>query len=96
MFEKRIEKQAQKRAAKDMELLKRYGLENLNNQHDLISIKAILGSLTSTGRGLMEVGGLLSNDYAAATYYMLKGIFEENLIIIRQLDRLSHERSHND
>lgn len=88
MFDSKAKKQ-EKQAAKDRELLEKYGLENFNNQHDLESIKRILGGLTTTGRNMLEVGGLLNGDYNAATYYVLKAIFEQNLIIIRQLDRLS-------
>lgn len=76
-----------KQAAKTEELLKRFGLENLNDPRDVEAVKSIANSLTANK--FIEFGTILSGsgeDVAKLTY--LRALVEQNFIIIRQLDKL--------
>lgn len=86
------ETKEEKQARKERELLKKYGLQNVNKK-DLESIKTILNELAGTG--LMKTGMALSFAKAeeqVKTAY-LSALFEQNWIIIRQLDRLNKQIS---
>lgn len=91
LFESKEEKEA-KKAAKEMqktqEFLDKYGLSEINGQ-DLQSIKNIASEMW--GMGLMRLGmsltGLKDEERTKIEY--LSALYEQNWIIIRQLDRLN-------
>lgn len=82
------ESKEEKEARQVAELMERYGLSNLD-QKDVESIKNILTTLAGTG--LIRTGSLLSGmkseDILKTSY--LQAIFEQNWIMIRQLDKIA-------
>lgn len=77
-----------KQARKETELLKKYGLTDMDEK-DIESVKKIVSDLV--GNGLFKAGMALSfakaEEQAKVTY--LSALVEQNWIIIRQLDRIS-------
>lgn len=89
-FDMNSETKEQKAARKQKEMLEKYGLEGIENQKDIDSVRKILSELCGTG--LMETGMTLSfgtkTEDALPIYYQ-RAMLEQNWIIIRQLDRLN-------
>lgn len=92
--ESKEEKAAKKQAKidqKNMELLRKYGLEELQNPVDIASVKNIFNELSGTG--LMELGVALGGgsdrDIQKNQMYYQRALIEQNFIIIRQLDRIT-------
>lgn len=74
---------------KVMKLLRKYGLENLNEKKDVESVRTIFYGLMGTG--MMKAGMTLSltgKPYEVLPVHYQRAIIEQNWIIIRQLDRL--------
>ena len=82
---------AAKQAEKDQAALRKFGLENLENPEDIVSVKTIVGELAGTG--LMELGIAFGagndRDIQKNMMYYQRAIVEQNFIIIRQLDRIA-------
>ena len=82
---------AAKQAEKDQAALRKFGLENLENPEDIVSVKTIVGELSGTG--LMELGIAFGagndRDIQKNMMYYQRAIVEQNFIIIRQLDRIA-------
>ena len=76
---------------KEMKLLDEYGLETLTDRQTAESIKKIEKELA--GSGLMstafKLGGGNEKDVLKTQLYLQKAIFEQNWIIIRELDRIA-------
>lgn len=74
-----------------MEVLRKYGLEELQNPNDIESVKNIVTELSGTG--LMELGITLGagsdRDIQKNQLYYQRALIEQNFIIIRQLDRIA-------
>lgn len=92
--ESKEEKAAKKQAKidqKNLELLRRYGLEELQDPADIESVKNIVSELSGTG--LMELGitlgGGSDRDIQKNQLYYQRAMLEQNFIIIRQLDRIT-------
>ena len=84
------ETKEQKQARKEAELLEKYGLQFMFDPDNINSVKRICSDLA--GSGMMYWGGVLSGDVKALTQVSVayqKAIFEQNMIIIRQLDRIA-------
>lgn len=77
-----------RRAQKDIELMEKYGLTNLDRR-DINSVRKIINDLM--GSGLMKTGMALSFAKAEEQVKVatLSALVEQNWIIIRQLDRLN-------
>ncbi len=77
-----------KQARKEAELLKKYGLSDMDEK-DIESVKKIVSDLV--GNGLLKTGMALNfakaEEQAKVTY--LSALVEQNWIMIRQLDRIS-------
>lgn len=88
IFGKDKESKEEKEARKVTELLEKYGLENISDK-DIESIRRILNELAGTQ--LMKTGSLLSGmkteEQIKVNY--LSALFEQNWIMIRQLDRIA-------
>ncbi len=88
--EKAAKKQARKEQ-KELEVLRKYGLEELQNPNDIESVKNIVTELSGTG--LMELGITLGagsdRDIQKNQLYYQRALIEQNFIIIRQLDRIA-------
>lgn len=68
----------------------RYGVDDLSDPKDMQAIQNIVNSLA--GSSLMEVGSLMAGTEAImnrVNAQYSKAIFEQNFIIIRQLERLN-------
>ena len=68
----------------------RYGVDDLSDPKDMQAIQNIVNSLA--GSSLMEVGSLMAGNEAImnrVNAQYSKAIFEQNFIIIRQLERLN-------
>lgn len=92
--EKAARKQAEVQARldqKNLAMLRKYGLEELQNPTDIASIRNIMTELSGTG--LMEMGltfGAGSDrDILKNQMYYQRAMIEQNFIIIRQLDRIT-------
>lgn len=92
--EKAARKQAEAQARldqKNLAMLRKYGLEELQNPTDIASIRNIMTELSGTG--LMEMGltfGAGSDrDILKNQMYYQRAMIEQNFIIIRQLDRIT-------
>lgn len=88
--QKKAEKE-EKEMKKLNDLMEKYHLTNLTKE-DLDTIKTIHSNLQ--GSGLMEVGEILSNNYATLlrinnTYS--KTLIEQNWLIIKKLDEISQK-----
>lgn len=81
------ESKEDKQVRKAYEMLKKYGLEELNDPRDLDNVSNI--AMRLMGNKLMELGsvmGATGPDNVKMAY--LSAIVEQNWIIIRQLDKL--------
>lgn len=79
-----------KKEQKALEMMSKYGLENLTDEADRASVKKILSNLM--GNSLITFGTTLQGkgeDSAKLSY--LAAIVEQNWIIIRQLDKLNNQ-----
>lgn len=88
LFGKEKETREEKEARQIAELMRKYGLETLDPK-DAESIRRIMGNLVGTG--LMKTGLVLSGIRAEEQVKIgyLSAIFEQNWIMIRQLDRIA-------
>lgn len=88
LFGKEKETKEEKEARQVAELMQKYGLETLNPK-DTESIRRIMSNLAGTG--LMKTGLALSGAKAEEQVKIgyLSAIFEQNWIMIRQLDRIA-------
>jgi len=77
--------------------MKKYGLDELSDEKDRVTIQRVMGALA--GSGLMEIGSLMSGNEAVmmrVNAQYTKALFEQNCIIIRQLERLNRNlENHN-
>lgn len=92
--EKRARKQAEAQAKideRDAAMLRKFGLEELQNASDINSVRNIVSELRGTG--IMEVGlafgGGSDRDILKNQMYYQRAMIEQNFIIIRQLDRIT-------
>ena len=92
--ESKEDKEAKKQAKldqKNMAMLRKFGLEDLQDPTDIASVKNIVTELTGTG--LMELGltlgGGSDRDIQKNQMYYQRTLIEQNFIIIRQLDRIT-------
>ena len=74
-------------------LLERYGIDQLSDEQDMISVQRIATELLGTG--LQEAGMTLSFGFGTKVsdrlqVYYQRAILEQNWIIIRQLDRIAN------
>lgn len=78
----------EKEARQVAELMEKYGLENISNK-DADAIRRILKDLAGTG--FMKTGLALSGVKAEEQVKIgyLSALFEQNWIMIRQLDRIA-------
>lgn len=87
---KQAEKDA-KQAEKDLAALRKFGLEGLQYQEDIASVKNIVTELSGTG--MMEfgiaLGGGNDRDIQKNMMYYQRAMIEQNFIMIRQLDRIT-------
>lgn len=82
------EKKEEKAAAKEQELLEKYGLTDLQDPVDKESVKMIAHNVFANN--LMLVGaGLKGRTDVVATISLLQTLIEQNWIIIRQLDKIN-------
>lgn len=82
------EKKEEKAAAKEQELLEKYGLTDLQDPVDKESVKLIAHNVFANN--LMIVGaGLKGRTETVATLSLLQTLIEQNWIIIRQLDKIN-------
>lgn len=89
LFEKEPKMDKQQRKA--MELLQKYGLQNLTDPNDLASVQKIVNELAGTG--MMEtgiaLGGGSEKDIARVSMQYQRAIVEQNFILIRQMDKIA-------
>ena len=88
-FKSADQKQAEKEQ-KELEMLEKYGLENLTNPADIKSVRKIISELTGTG--LMEFGNMLSpneKDMLRVQMQYQRAIVEQNFLLIRLLSELN-------
>lgn len=81
---------AQQQNDKIQQAMRRYGVDSLSDPQDQQSIKNIVAALS--GSSLMEIGSLIGGSEAVmirVNAQYSKAIFEQNFIIIRQLERLN-------
>lgn len=89
LFKTQEEKQ-QAQNNKIYQAMVRYGVDDLSDPKDMQAIQNIVNSLA--GSSLMEVGSLMAGTEAImnrVNAQYSKAIFEQNFIIIRQLERLN-------
>lgn len=80
----------EKREAKVLALLERYGLQELTDPRDKKAVQNIAYDLM--GNKLIELGAALSGNGAdAAKMSYLNAIMEQNFIIIRLLDKIANK-----
>ena len=88
---KSAEEKEQIKEEKTVQMLRKYGLENLSDPRDVESVKKIVSELTGTG--LMEagiaLGGGNEKDILKTQMLYERAIVEQNFIIIRLLDRMT-------
>ena len=88
---KSAEEKEQIKEEKTVQMLRKYGLENLSDPRDVESVKKIVSELTGTG--LMEagiaLGGGNEKDILRTQMQYERAIVEQNFIIIRLLDRMT-------
>lgn len=79
------------KADKEMEMLAKYGLDQLNDPADIQSVKKIVSELVGTGmmEAGMKLGGIGFKAEDLLPVYYQRALLEQNWIIIRQLDRLN-------
>lgn len=79
------------KADKELEMLAKYGLDQLNDPADIQSVKKIVSELAGTGmmEAGMKLGGIGSKAEDLLPVYYQRALLEQNWIIIRQLDRLN-------
>lgn len=86
---KEKESKEDKQERKELEMIQKYGLEELTDPRDIESVRKIVSELVGTG--LMETGMKLAmanaGDQLKVSY--LRATMEQNFIIIRQLERLN-------
>lgn len=88
-FKSADQKQAEKEQ-KELEMLEKYGLENLTNPADVNSVRKIISELTGTG--LMEFGNMLApneKDMLRVQMQYQRAIVEQNFLLIRLLSELN-------
>lgn len=88
---KTAEEKEQIKNEKTYKAMQRYGVANLSDPKDMESIRNIVNSLA--GSSLMEVGSILAGDNTTmirVNAQYSRAIFEQNFIIIRQLERLNN------
>lgn len=88
-FKSADQKQAEKEQ-KELEMLEKYGLENLTNPADINSVRKIISELTGTG--LMEFGNMLApneKDMLRVQMQYQRAIVEQNFLLIRLLSELN-------
>ena len=91
MFGRDKETKEEKQERKALELLARYGLEELKDPRDLTAVRNIATELA--GNGLMAFGITLSGKAEdVAKINLLRAMVEQNWIIIRQLDKIANGR----
>ena len=89
LFKTQEEKQ-QAQNNKIYQAMVRYGVDDLSDPKDMQAIQNIVNSLV--GSSLMEVGSLMAGTEAImnrVNAQYSKAIFEQNFIIIRQLERIN-------
>lgn len=86
---KEKESKEEKQERKELEMMQKYGLDELTDPKDKESVKKIVSELVGTG--LMETGMKLAmgnaGDLLKVSY--LRATMEQNFIIIRQLEKLN-------
>ena len=86
---KEKESKEDKQERKELELMEKYGLDELTDPRDIESVRKIVSELVGTG--LMETGMKLAmanaGDQLKVSY--LRATMEQNFIIIRQLEKLN-------
>lgn len=86
---KEKESKEEKQERKELEMMQKYGLDELTDPRDRESVKKIVSELVGTG--LMETGMKLAmtnaGDQLKVSY--LRATMEQNFIIIRQLEKLN-------
>lgn len=86
---KEKETKEEKQERKELEMMQKYGLDELTDPKDKESVKKIVSELVGTG--LMETGMKLAmgnaGDLLKVSY--LRATMEQNFIIIRQLEKLN-------
>ena len=88
-FKSADQKQAEKEQ-KELEMLEKYGLENLTNPADIESVRKIISELTGTG--LMEFGNMLApneKDMLRVQMQYQRAIVEQNFLLIRLFSELN-------
>jgi hypothetical protein len=76
-----------KQAKKVLEILRKYGVEELSDPRDVASMREI--AVEMMGNKLIETGVLLQgNGIDSTKLSYLRILMQQNFIIIRQLDRL--------
>lgn len=76
-----------KQAKKALEILRKYGVEELSDPRDVASVREIAAEMA--GNKLIETGiALQGNSIDSTKISYLRILMQQNFIIIRQLDRL--------
>ena len=87
---KEKESKEEKAERKELEMMEKYGLDELTDPRDRESVKKIVSELVG-GTGLRETGMKLAmanaGDQLKVSY--LRATMEQNFIIIRQLEKIS-------
>lgn len=88
---KEKESKEDKQERKELEMIQKYGLDELTDPRDIESVRKIVSELVGTG--LMETGMKLAmanaGDQLKVSY--LRATMEQNFIIIRQLEKLNKQ-----
>ena len=92
MFGKKETKE-EKQLRKEQELLAKYRLDDLTDPKDIQSVKQIVSNVA--GLDLMQLGiafgGGTERDILKTQLLLQKAIFEQNMLIIRLLDRIANK-----
>lgn len=93
LFQKNEEKQLMKQEKKEAERLQALQFRNLDNLKDEKTKESVLKIIDKLkGQGLVEFGSFLTGNKTSDTNYLMKeyisAMFEQNWIIIKQLDEL--------
>lgn len=84
------EERAEIQAQKDLELLKKYGLENLNDPYTVQAIKEMVSGMA--GFKWFQSGYAIGlQGEKAVDLQMKKTLIDQNFILIRQLDEINRK-----
>ena len=90
---KEKETKEEKQERKTQEFLQKWGLDGLNDPVTIQNVKHLTGRLA--GNGFTEAGYMLGagseKDILKSLFYMQRSVIEQNMIIIRLLDKIANK-----